>query len=1176
MSSAQNASIFQSAWLAPLPRLTSIAAAVLTLLTAPVANASVIAAVKNAQGNDVMLFKLLSGAESGTGEDVSAADQGALLEAGAWLGELFGTPADAPTVIAAANPFVTYASGGAWFDDNGRPAMALSWTEGLPSSQPSGSVHLGPAPGASYDYSPLAVLPAHALGSSRISTILHELAHSAGMSSIETGDYLGFEGPNGWCHTAFSEELTFNGEPIAAGSSLSKLISLDSMPGNLQTDLNKVRWYLGYSGIGFQGENVREVIGEDTVMYFPDEVTDSKEAVQKAIFVTGAIPVLGAEMGNFDFSHLELQNGLLSHQSWRNWGTFMEAELAMLQDLGYHLDRKRFFGTSIYASGAEYTVGQAFWARNDREEWIKDQPSQQTNAVGVHVYGSRNEVTVAADQLADGAGSIGVRVDGSANQLSVNENVLISANGTGGIGMAFTYGRSHTLLLEGKVQALGSGGSALVFDFGGSILGDENQVRGSWTAGAVTEYGWLTFHPEELNFPQVLQGSLIKSAVIAGTLQGSDAAIRIGPTAHVAQIRLADGAHIEGDIVSSWSAVGTAEDFFDGYCSVILADSVSRAAAFVPLGTDVTTNLIFGGTEDGAAAQASDLKPFVYAGNVIGPWSIRMQAADGTDLRLENTINQVVGMTVNRGARLSGSAVFDFTGLNARMAEVGGTLITGSEEIPNFQVGALVNAGTLVSTPSSGSIVILGDYVQSGKLVLGMRPSGELMPLSVSGTTEVKDGASLAVVPGGGWFEGELAKDPHPYGAVSTSGANTDASASLLEKAAWDLDLMTAKDFSPAVDFTCSEGVLKAAHQKNAYSKFLTSSAPSWQWGLAKQLDQAASQAPEVLHALYGDLDFSASDGSDIVRALGNLGNYSRDDSMRALFSWERLLNRQIFAHHETTQEGERQVWAVPLAAHFSDGGAGTNVTGAVLGVDFLWGETQTAVYAAMGHLETSAGPEHGTSRGEGIWLGGKLGRTLASGLRFEGQLRGGVYSAERSRTVELAQSLSRIKSDETIYALSGALRTGWLGTLGESDVEFFPHVLMTGTVLRTPTLTESGTGALSIRRSVLHSAAAGAGLTVNVPAPSQFSDYAWNWSVSLEWTRELTERAGNVTFGLAGATGETARSMDWPERNRLAGSVSLELLRKSGFSAALRLDGETMGSAHSAGAASAELRWTW
>lgn len=67
MSSAQDASIFQSALLAPFPQLTAIAAAVLTLLTVPVANASVIAAVKNAQGNDVMLFELLSGAESGTG-----------------------------------------------------------------------------------------------------------------------------------------------------------------------------------------------------------------------------------------------------------------------------------------------------------------------------------------------------------------------------------------------------------------------------------------------------------------------------------------------------------------------------------------------------------------------------------------------------------------------------------------------------------------------------------------------------------------------------------------------------------------------------------------------------------------------------------------------------------------------------------------------------------------------------------------------------------------------------------------------------------------------------------------------------------------------------------------------------------------------------------------------------
>lgn len=1162
--------------LTQLPRLTSFTAAVLTLLFTSIANASDIATVKDAQGNAVIHFALLSGAESGTGEEISAAERGALLEAGAWLGELLGTPATVPTVIVAADPFVSYAVGSSWFEDDGAPLMIGFWNQGVSIDHPVGAVYLGPAPGASYDYSSLTVLPAHALGSARISSILHELAHSAGMASVETDDGLGFKCPNGWCHTTFTEKLTFNGKPIKAGSSLSGLVSIENMPENLQTDLNKMRWYLGYSGIGFQGENVREVIGENTVMYFPDEVTDSEEAVQKAISVTGAIPVLGAEMGNFDLSHLELQNGLLSHQSWRNWGTFMEAELAMLQDLGYQLDRKRFFGTSIYASGTKTTVQQAFWARNDTEEWIENQPSQQTNAVGVHVYGSRSEITVAADQLADGAGSIGVRVDGSANELTVNSDVLISANGTGGIGMAFTYGRNHTLSLAGTVQALGSGGSALVFDFGGSILGDENLVRGSWIAGAATEYGWSTFHPTELNFPQVLQGSLITSAVISGTLQGSYAALRIGPTAHVAQIRLADGAHIEGDIVSSWSAVGKAEDFFKGYYSVILADTVHRAVAFVPLGTDITTNLIFGGTEGSSVMPGADLERFTYAGNVLGPWSIRMQVAEGTDLRLQNTINQVVGMTVNSGAMLSGSSVFDFTGLNAREAEVGGTLITGAAEIPNFQAGALVNAGTLVSTPSSGSIVIVGDYVQSGELVLGMRPSGELMPLAVSGTTEVKDGASLAVVPGGGWFEGELVKNPAPHGSITTSLAGGSMPEDLLSNAHWDVERITADDFSPTIRFTNTDGTLKATHQEKAYSKYQAASAPLWQWALAQQLDQEASQAPDVLHALYGDLDFSASDGSDIARVLGNLGNFSRDDSLRSLFSWERLLNRQIFVHNETKPQAERLVWAVPLAAHFSDGGAGTNGTGAVLGVDFPWGEMQTTLYAAMGHLETSASQEHGTSHGEGFWLGGKLGRTFASGLRFEGQLRGGIYAAESSRTVELAQSTSKIESNETSYVFSGALRSGWMGAMGESGVQFFPHALMTGTVLRTPTVTESGTGALHIRRSTLHSAAAGVGLAISLPVVSQFSDYAWNWDVNLEWTRELTQQAGNFSFGLAGAASETSRSIEWPERNRLAGSVSLELLHKSGFSAALRLDGETMGSSHSTGAASAQLRWTW
>ena len=940
MKPARDASVLPP--LTQFPRLNFFTAAVLTLLFIPIADASSIATVRDAQGNAVVHFALLSDAESETGEEVTAADRAALLEAGAWLGELLGTPVTVPTLQVEANSLVQVAAAGAGFEDDGAPTMLGYWNQGVSSSHPAGIVYLGPAPGAPYDYRSLAVLTRHAQGSFRTSSILHELVHNAGMSaSLTSGDadvYLGFQCQNTWCHNAYTEKLTFNGKQIEAGTSLSRLISFDSLPENLQTDLNKERWYLGYSGIGFTGENVTQVIGENTVMYFPDEVTDRREAPGQAISVTGAIPILGAEQENFDFSHPELQNSFLSHQRWRNWGVFMEAELALLQDLGYQFDRKRFFGTSIYSTDTETVIGQAFGARSADEEWIAETPSQQTNAVGVHVYGSLNKVTVAANQLADGAGSIGVRVDGSANELSVNSEVLISANGTDGIGMAFTYGRNHTLSLEGVVQAQGTGGCALVFDFGGNMLGNENEVRGSWTAGFQTEDGWLAYDPRQWFFPQVLQGSLVSSAVIAGTLEGSAAAIRIGPTAHVANIRVANGAKIEGDIVSSWSAVGRTEHFIDGYNSVFLSDEANNAVAFVPEETDVTTNLVFGGTEGSSVTPGSDVEQFTYAGNVLGPWSIRMQVAEGTELRLQNTINQVVGMTVNSGAVLSGSAVFDFSGLKARQAELNGVLITGTAEIQNFQEGALVNAGTVVSTPSSGSIVIVGNYVQSGALVLGMRPSGELMPLVVTGTTEVQDDATLAVVPGGGWFEGELAAKPIPHGAITTSAASGSASATLLETAAWDLDLMTAGNFSPTIRFTHADGILKAAHQEKAYSKYLVASAPSWQWALAQQLDQEASQAPDVLHALYGDLDFSASDGSDIARVMGNLGNFSRDDSLRSLFSWERLLNRQIFAHNETKPQAERQVWAVPLAAHFSDGGAGTNGSGAIFGVDFLWG----------------------------------------------------------------------------------------------------------------------------------------------------------------------------------------------------------------------------------------------
>ena len=94
----------------------------------------------------------------------------------------------------------------------------------------------------------------------------------------------------------------------------------------------------------------------------------------------------------------------------------MEAELAALQDVGLKFDRKQLFGYSIYASGSEdklneFTNTNGYYAR-ENGQWLVGTPNETRLGIGLHIYGSYNKVTQAADILTVGEDAVGIRVEG--------------------------------------------------------------------------------------------------------------------------------------------------------------------------------------------------------------------------------------------------------------------------------------------------------------------------------------------------------------------------------------------------------------------------------------------------------------------------------------------------------------------------------------------------------------------------------------------------------------------------------------------------------------------------------------------------------------------------------------------------------------------------------------------
>ncbi len=405
----------------------------------------------------------------------------------------------------------------------------------------------------------------HALNHSDISdfnsVMMHEFMHSLGVTSgvgqiSEDSPYYFSE--DGEPLTIFDKNLRiYQGDPSDPFDLDDEIIPQEGMTVGEDEEFD----VFNYSPY-FVGENTIKVLGGD------DDYDDARQAIIDNGGFTNyssyyskdeypqvyGLPIHPADSDDeIDLSHLELHNSYMSHQMYRNWLIPMEAELAVLKDVGYDIDLRKHFGQSYYLNDIDdtYTQGFSDWDGSS----YTGTPSQTVQAVGIHIYGNDNTITQASDILTGGEGSFGVRIDGKDNEYILKSGHLIQSNGKENLGLAVTWGSGHSLTVESgsSITAAAEDGIAASFDFGANLFGLHNTPKGSYI-----NYNSnldMDVPPDDDNTT-----ALVSKFDVAGNLTGGKAAIYISDNAHVENINLLDGASINGDIISKWNSVSSGPD----------------------------------------------------------------------------------------------------------------------------------------------------------------------------------------------------------------------------------------------------------------------------------------------------------------------------------------------------------------------------------------------------------------------------------------------------------------------------------------------------------------------------------------------------------------------------------------------------------------------------------------
>lgn len=562
-------------------------------------------------------------------------------------------------------------------------------------------------------------------------------------------------------------------------------------------------------------------VGVDSFDAHKDQAYFTGEHVNSVL--SGAMPGIrvrtGVDLANDNdkpvFSHIELKNSLMSHQNYRNYTAFMEAELAMLQDIGYTIDRRKFFGYSVYNDGSKLVNDHPFFARNTTgTDYVVNTFNRATLGLGLHVYGSGNTIYQRADLLSDGAGGGGIRVDGAGNNLAILPGTRVYADGANGRGVMFAYGKDHTFTQRGDVEALGEHGIAVSFDFGHNSVGDADEYRGSYFLDMNEDFKTYVLKNVPDYYANALyevSGPLVKTFDLSGRVAGRYAAIYMSESGYVGQINVMQRANITGAIISNY------------------AQKDDKGALRI---TDLTFGMKADSNGHSSGLADPDFK-LTYDGNITG---------NNLSLKIGGGITQLSG-----NHRLYDVAVAQ----SATLSGTGSYLIYAAQQFHN---AGIVNP----SVPGS-AITIDGNYIQSesGTLQLAFNDQKAASSLIVNGNANLS--GAIAFAPITGWYQSGFSITSDKWlTATSVVGA---------------FDKVTTLLASPTLTATAvyngnNSYTVSLSRDANAYAQY-GNSANSQAVGRALVGD--ADNAGRGPHNLITALDFSAADGSAVRAALPQL-----------------------------------------------------------------------------------------------------------------------------------------------------------------------------------------------------------------------------------------------------------------------------------------------------------------